>query len=56
MRLTTNFSKMEFDSRDGAVMPDSIIKNIKELAKNLQVVRDYLGEPIHINSGYRCIS
>ena len=53
MRLTTNFSKMEFDSRDGLAMPNDVLENVKELAHNLQKVRDYLGEPIHINSGYR---
>ncbi|WP_303315276.1 D-Ala-D-Ala carboxypeptidase family metallohydrolase [Flavivirga abyssicola] len=53
MKLTTNFSKVEFESRDGFQMPDDILENIKELAENLQVVRDYLKEPIHINSGYR---
>ena len=53
MMLTNNFSKIEFESRDGAPMPADVFENIKELAKNLQVVRDYFGEPIHINSGYR---
>lgn len=53
MKLTANFSKMEFDSRDGSVMPDDVFQNIKELAINLQKIRDYLGEPMHINSGYR---
>ncbi len=53
MNLTTNFSKMEFESRDGAPMPPDVLQNIQELAENLQIVRDYLGEPIHISSGYR---
>jgi uncharacterized protein YcbK (DUF882 family) len=53
MRLTNNFSKVEFESRDGAAMPDDVLENIKELAENLQKVRDLLGEPVHINSGYR---
>ena len=53
MKLTANFSKMEFDSRDGAPMPGDVLENIRELAENLQKIRDFLGEPIHINSGYR---
>ncbi len=53
MKLTTNFSKIEFDSRDGAVMPNNVLQNVQELAENLQRVRDFLGQPIHINSGYR---
>lgn len=53
MRLTNNFSKMEFESRDGALMSNRVLQNIQELAENLQKVRNLLGEPIHINSGYR---
>jgi len=53
MRLTKNFYKIEFESRDGAPMPYYVFQNIKKLAKNLQVLRDYIGRPIHINSAYR---
>ncbi|MFJ1323292.1 YcbK family protein [Capnocytophaga canis] len=53
MQLTQNFTKSEFDSKDGAVMPQEVLKNIKELARNLQVLRDVLGKRITINSGYR---
>lgn len=53
MKLTKNFSKSEFDSKDGAVMPDSVLKNITELAKNIQVLRDEIGQGIKVNSGYR---
>jgi len=53
MILTKNFRKQEFESRDGADMPQSVFKNIQEVADNLQVLRDYLGVPIHINSAYR---
>lgn len=53
MKLTNNFSKSEFESKDGLPMPDSVLANIKELATNLQVLRNYLGQPITINSGYR---
>ncbi|MEM6380083.1 MAG: D-Ala-D-Ala carboxypeptidase family metallohydrolase [Bacteroidota bacterium] len=53
MQLTTNFSKMEFDSRDGSPMPNDVLENVKELAENLQKIRDTLNQPIHINSGYR---
>ncbi len=56
MRLTNNFSKMEFDSRDGAPMPNDVLENIQELAENLQKVRDFLEQPIHINSGYRSLT
>jgi len=53
MILTKNFSKKEFESKDGAEMPSEVLENIKELATNLQVLRDELNAPITINSGYR---
>jgi len=53
MRLTKNFTQREFRSKDGAKMPLDVLDNIKELACNLQVLRDLLGESIKINSGYR---
>ncbi|GIZ16626.1 YcbK family protein [Capnocytophaga catalasegens] len=53
MQLTRNFTKVEFDSKYGATMPADVLKNIQELAKNLQVLRDFLGKKITINSGYR---
>lgn len=53
MQLTKNFYKIEFESRDGATMPQMVLLNIKRLADNLQTVRDILDEPININSGYR---
>jgi len=53
MNLTTNFNKIEFDSKDGAEMPSYVLDNIKELSSNLQALRNYTGKPIHINSGYR---
>lgn len=53
MRLTKNFTRREFKSKDGAQMPEDVLCNIKELASNLQVLRDFLSEPIRINSAYR---
>jgi uncharacterized protein YcbK (DUF882 family) len=53
MKLTKNFYKYEFDSKDGAVMPLEVFKNVQKLAENLQVLRDELKAPITINSGYR---
>ena len=53
MRLTNNFSKEEFDSKDGSEMPQEVFMNVQELAKNLQVLRDEMKRPIKINSGYR---
>ncbi len=53
MRLTNNFTQREFKSRDGSKMPEDVLCNIKDLVDNLQVLRDFLGEPIRINSAYR---
>ncbi len=53
MKLTTNFYKEEFNSKDGAPMPLDVLENIKDLANQLQVIRDYIKEPLHINSAYR---
>lgn len=53
MRLTKNFTQREFKSRDGSKMPEDVLCNIKDLADSLQVLRDFLGEPIRINSAYR---
>lgn len=53
MRLTNNFWLSEFACKDGTPVPDNLIETVLELAENLQVLRDALGEPIHINSGYR---
>lgn len=53
MQLTTNFNLLEFACKDGTPVPLNLIPKTQELANNLQVLRDYLGEPIHINSAYR---
>lgn len=54
MKLTKNFSLSEFDCKDGTKVPSTFIPNAKEVAKNLQVLRDYLDVPIRITgSGYR---
>lgn len=53
MKITNNFSKKEFDSRDGSEMPQEVLSNIKEVARNLEVLRALVSAPIKINSGYR---
>ena len=52
-KITKNFSLEEFKCKDGSDIPNDILQNIIELAKNLQVLRDAIGKPITINSGYR---
>ena len=53
MRLTKNFSLHEFECHDGSETPQEIIYNLQKLAIQLQVLRDFLGKPITVNSGYR---
>ena len=53
MQLTKNFSLSEFACRDGRPVPDIYLPNVQQLAENLQILRDEIGEPIHINSSYR---
>jgi uncharacterized protein YcbK (DUF882 family) len=52
-KLSKNFTLPEFSSKDGAPTPENVIDNLRVLAKNLQVLRDYVKKPIKINSGYR---
>lgn len=51
--MTENFNLMEFASKDGADFPQEVIKNLYELAKNLEVIRAFYNKPIKVNSGYR---
>ena len=53
MKLTDNFSLAEFNSKDGAEMPAEVLENVIKLACNIQVIRDKIGCPLHINSAYR---
>ena len=53
MRLTKDFNRSEFDCNDGSVMPKEVLMNIQKLANQLQVLRDFLGVPITVNSAYR---
>lgn len=53
MKLTTNFSKSEFDCKSGADMPQEVFNNIQKLANQLQIIRNRVNVPIKINSAYR---
>lgn len=53
MKLTENFTLEEFACHDGTQVPELLRVNAEILAINLQVLRDHLGEPIHVSSAYR---
>lgn len=45
----------EFQCKDGCEMPATARENIKALVENvLDPLREQLGKPIYVNSGYRC--
>ena len=54
MKLTKNFNKSEFECSCGCVMPPNVLYNIRIVAENLQVLRDFVGSSITVNSAYRC--
>lgn len=53
MQLTKNFNSAEFDCKDGTPVPEKYMDNVQKLAENLQVLRNELGVPVHVFSGYR---
>lgn len=53
MKLSTNFDLKEFASADGKEPNAEVLKNLTELAKNLEVLRSHIKAPIRITSGYR---
>lgn len=53
MKLTANFNLSEFNCKDGSEIPLIYRSNVKELAEQLEALREKLGSPIFINSGYR---
>lgn len=53
VQLTKDFYLDEFECRDKSDINLEVFNNILELADNMQLIRDYLGKPITINSAYR---
>lgn len=47
------FKLQEFNCKDGTKVPEEYYANVQELMDNLDVLREHLGHPITINSGYR---
>lgn len=61
MKLSPNFRLSEFTSsqiceRKGwdNTAPPEVLENLKFLAQELEYVRDILGHPMYISSGFRC--
>jgi uncharacterized protein YcbK (DUF882 family) len=51
--LTKHFALAEFISHDGAPVPQRFMANVQRLAEQLEVLRQSIGKPIRIVSGYR---
>lgn len=61
MRMSKNFSLVELVHSDTAKargidnsLPPYLMRNAKALVERVQMIRDALGVPIAISSGYRC--
>ena len=52
-QLTKNFHLREFRCKDGSDVPEDLLDNVSLLCENLQVLRDHIGKPIRVISGYR---
>lgn len=52
-QLTPSFKLSEFLRAEDPLPAPWILDNLKALANRLQVIRDLLGRPIRITSGYR---
>lgn len=64
MQLTKNFNLSEFLKSNTATRlniteqfnpPQFVLDNIDNLAQQLQIARNILGEPMSFTSGYRCL-
>ena len=52
-QITANFGYNEFACREAGCPAGELLENMIELAQNLQVLRDHIGLPIRVISGYR---
>lgn len=55
-QITPHFKDYEFACKDGTLVPKHLRKNMLDLARNLEVIRRELAEPIYINSAYRTVT
>ena len=53
MKLSKNFSLSELKCKDGTEVPAQYIENARDICERAQVLRDLLGSPLYVTSGYR---
>lgn len=54
--MTANFSRHDFDCKDGTPTPPEFQANLELLVKNLQAFRDKIGLPVIVICGYRTLA
>lgn len=52
-QLSKDFNLREFHCSDGTPVPVDLYPNLEKLVAALQKIRDVVGKPITVNSGYR---
>lgn len=52
--LSANFKKLEFNCGCGCAMPYDVELRLVKLCEALEKLRAAVGQPLRINSGYRC--
>lgn len=53
MKISEHFNREEFDCKDGTPVPSEYCPNVVNLANELEIIREALGVPLLILSGYR---
>lgn len=53
MKLTKDFQLSEFACHSGEAVPGEMLPTLQRLADALQVIRDAIGAPLTVVSGYR---
>lgn len=53
VRFTKNFAVSELACKDGTPVPKDLYDNAKAICERAQVLRDFLGSALLVNSGYR---
>lgn len=51
--ITDHFKINEFSCKDGTSVPEKYLHNVFAIAKQLEIIRTSLGQPVIINSAYR---
>lgn len=53
IQLTQHFNLSELRCKDGTAVPEHLVENAREICERAQVLRDELGKPLRVISGFR---